>query len=250
MFVVRSVPVAVVLAMCATAADARAEPPIVLDDGPSDIEAHLGDEAVAKADPSATTRLAAPVIDEAPSERPTPLSVDYAQYGIGIGADILLEPGPLCPTGASTPCIIESGGGVMVRGGYRPSGPWYFGGAYGFSKLDSNNLFRLGILQQLRGEARYFVDFGSRVVPYLHWGLGTVLYGNEWRADTGGFLAVAGGGVEFELTRFAVIGLSVLYQPTVLVGYTDDTGQARETGISQFFRLELNVELRSELGRE
>lgn len=250
MAVARTVSAAVFLATLASAADARADTPLRPVDEPTWELDRLTDNAVAKADPSATTRLEPPTIDEPPSERPTPLSVDYAQYGIGIGADILLEPGPLCPTGASTPCIIESGGGVMVRGGYRPSGPWYFGGAYGFSKLDSNNLFRLGILQQLRGEARYFVDFGSRVVPYFHWGLGTLLYGNEWSADTGGFLAVAGGGVEFELTRFAVIGLSVLYQPTVLVGYTDDTGQARETGISQFFRLELNVELRSELGRE
>ena len=182
--------------------------------------------------------------------RPTPLEVDYAQYGLGLGGDLSLTSGPICPAKAKTPCILGSGGGLAIRGGYRPSGPWYFGGAYQFSKLDSNNLFRLGIFQQLRGEMRYFVDLGSRVTPYVEWGAGGVIYGNEWGADTGGAEALAGGGIEFEITRFAVVGLHLAYEPVLLAGYLDTTGQQRTTGISQFLRMELTVELRSELGRE
>ena len=182
--------------------------------------------------------------------RPSPLQVDYAQYGLGLGGDINLTSGRICPPGAFTPCILGSGGGLGIRGGYRPSGPWYFGAAYQFSKLDSNNLFRVAIFQQLRGEMRYFVDFGSRVTPYVEWGVGGVMYGNEWGADTGGAMAMAGGGIEFEITRFALVGLDISYDPVLLAGYTDTTGQKRETGISQFLRLELRVELRTELGRE
>lgn len=182
--------------------------------------------------------------------RPTPLEVDYAQYGLGLGGELNLSQGPICPAKAATPCILGSGGGLAIRGGYRPSGPWYFGGAYQFSKLDSNNLFRLGIFQQLRGEMRYFIDLGSRVTPYVEWGLGGAIYGNEWGADTAGALALAGGGIEFEITRFAVIGLQLAYEPVLLAGYTDTTGQRRDTGITQFLRMELRVELRTELGRE
>ncbi len=191
-----------------------------------------------------------PALEAKRERRPSPLQVDYAQYGLGLGGDINLTSGRICPPGAFTPCILGSGGGLGIRGGYRPSGPWYFGAAYQFSKLDSNNLFRLGIFQQLRGEMRYFVDFGSRVTPYVEWGVGGVIYGNEWGADTGGAMAMAGGGIEFEITRAALVGLDMSYDPVLLAGYTDTTGQKRETGISQFLRLELRVELRTELGRE
>ncbi len=172
------------------------------------------------------------------------------QYGIGLGGDANLTSGRICPPGAFTPCILGSGGGLAIRGGYRPSGPWYFGGAYQFAKLDSNNQYRLAIFQQLRGEMRYFIDFGSRVTPYVQWGVGGVWYGNEWGASTGGAAVQGGGGMEFEITRFALVGLDIAYVPVLLAGYTDTTGQKRETGISQFMRFELTIELRTELGRE
>ena len=82
---------------------------------------------------------------EAPPSRddeaePSPLEVDYIQYGVAIAAELPVETGGICPSDAVAPCIIGIGGGPVLRGGYRPSGPWYFGGAYQFSKLDSNNL--------------------------------------------------------------------------------------------------------------
>jgi hypothetical protein len=182
--------------------------------------------------------------------RPSPLQVDYAQYGLAIGGDFDLSSGAICPSNEITPCIIGSGGGFALRGGYRPAGPWYFGAAYQFSKLDSNNLFRLGTFQQVRFEMRYFLDFGSRITPYLEWGAGGCIYGNLFGADTGGAVLRGGGGMEVEITRFAVVGLGLAYQPVLLVGYTDTTKQKRDTGITQFMHLEVTIELRTELGRE
>ncbi len=217
---------------------------------PTSSEGATAKTAPSKSNGTPSGSSADPAVQAKRERRPSPLQVDYAQYGLGLGGDINLTSGRICPPGAFTPCILGSGGGLGIRGGYRPSGPWYFGAAYQFSKLDSNNLFRLGIFQQLRGEMRYFVDFGSRVTPYVEWGVGGVIYGNEWGADTGGAMAMAGGGIEFEITRFALVGLDMSYDPVLLAGYTDTTGQKRETGISQFLRLELRVELRTELGRE
>ena len=65
------------------------------------------------------------------------------------------------------PCILGSGGGLAIRAGYRNPGPWYIGGAYEFTKMDSSNLYRLGIFQQLRFEMRYLLDTGYRASPYL-----------------------------------------------------------------------------------
>lgn len=189
----------------------------------------------------------APAVDE---DRPTPLLVDYAQYGVAFAGDLIAEPGPLCPADAPTPCIIGAGGGPVLRGGYRPSGPWYIGGAYQFAKLDSNNLYRLGILQQLRAEMRYFIDLGSRFTPYATWALGGIIYGNEFSAETGGVMTFVGAGVEFEVSRFAVIGLNAAYEPMLFVGFDDTAGQTRDTGVAHFAHIEFVIELKTELGRE
>jgi hypothetical protein len=191
-----------------------------------------------------------PALRKHPEGRPTPLQVDYVQYGLAMGGDFDLASGGICPREAVTPCIIGSGGGFALRGGYRPAGPWYFGAAYQFSKLDSNNLFRLGTFQQLRGEMRYFLDIGSRIVPFFEWGAGGCIYGNLFGADTGGGVLQAGAGMQFEITRFVMVGLSLAYQPALLVGYTDTTGQKRDTGVTHFLHFEIMIELRTELGRE
>jgi len=201
------------------------------------------DLGAARADP--------PPVDEAPdTTQPSALEVDYAQYGVALAAEIPVEPGGICPERATVPCIIGLGGGPVLRGGYRPAGPWYFGGAYQFSKLDSNNLYRLGILQQLRGEMRYFVYTGSRVSPYVTWGLGGMVYGNEFGVETGGVSAFFGGGFEFEVSRAAIVGANIVYRPVLLAGYTDAAGLDRSTGIVQFLHLEFLLELRTELHRE
>jgi hypothetical protein len=182
--------------------------------------------------------------------KPPPLHVEYLQYGVAIAANARLASGATCPDQADTPCILGGGGGLVVRLGWRPPGPWYWGAAYEFAKMDSGNLYRLGILQQLRGETRYMPDTGLRVQPYVSGGLGGFVYGNEWGVETGGAAASVGGGFEFEVTRFALVGVGLSYVPILIVGWTDTANQERSTSVAQFLRLELVFELRSELSRE
>lgn len=185
--------------------------------------------------------------------RPPPLHVEYAQYGVALNAEINIDAGATCrddgPGGGFVPCILGSGGGLSIRGGYRSPGPWYLGGAYEFTKMDSSNLYRLGIFQQLRAELRYLPDIGYRAAPYFTAGLGGVAYGNEWGVETGGAQISLGAGVEMELSRLAVIGVSITYKPVLLAGWTDTAGHERDTGIAQFLGLEFLLEVRTELGR-
>ncbi|MCC6521147.1 MAG: hypothetical protein IT373_00665 [Polyangiaceae bacterium] len=194
----------------------------------------------------------APEVDTAPDHpKPPPLHVDYASWGVGIVVDGLLAAGPVCRSdeGQSPPCIVGSGGGLSLRGGYRSPGPWYVGGAYQFTKTDSSNLYRLGIMQQLRAEMRYMLDMGYRVAPYATWGLGGVVYGNEFGVETGGGALFGGIGAELQLTRLAMLGIVLCYQPTVFAGWTDTAGYRRDPGMSHYLRFELQFELRSELSR-
>jgi hypothetical protein len=159
------------------------------------------------------------------------------------------SPGATCGSDVRPPCILGSGGGLVIRGGYRSPGPWYIGGAYEFTKMDSGNLYRLGIFQQIRAELRYLIDFGSRATPYLGWGVGGLLYGNEWGVETGGALVFIGGGVEVEVSRVALIGVGIVYRPALIAGWQDTAGIERPTGIAQFFGIDLQLAVRTELGR-
>ncbi|WP_437940250.1 hypothetical protein [Sorangium sp. So ce341] len=182
--------------------------------------------------------------------RPPPLHVEYAQYGVALVAEISLDPGAVCPrSGPLYSCILGSGGGLAIRGGYRSPGPWYFGGAYQFTKMDSSNLYRLGIFQQLRAEMRYMPDIGYRAAPYFSAGIGGVVYGNEWGVETGGALIFGGVGVELEVSRRAVLGVSCVYRPVLIAGWKDTANYERGTGIAQFVGFELLLEVRTELGR-
>ncbi len=177
------------------------------------------------------------------------------QYGVSFATETALSPGATCPDPEAAPvppkpCILGSGGGLAIRGGYRNPGPWYIGGAYEFTKMDSSNLYRLGIFQQLRAEMRYMPDIGYRASPYLQWGAGAVFYGNEWGAETGGGLLFAGFGVEIELSRLAVAGLGLVYRPTLLAAWKDTAGQERPLGVAQFIGVDLILEVRSVLGRQ
>lgn len=200
------------------------------------------------------------------SARPPPLHLEYAQYGVAIAMEFDLDSARACPSknlalrrtaGAAPspaivpakPCILGSGGGLVIRGGYRSPGPWYVGGAYEFVRMDSSNLYRLGIFQQLRAELRYLPDLGSRVAPYVTTGLGGFAYGNEWGAETGGAIGFAGAGIEAEVSRVALLGLALVYRPAVIAAWTDTADQHRSTALIQFLALELTLELRSEFGR-
>lgn len=190
----------------------------------------------------------APVIEpEAP--RPPPLHIDYVTYGVAISGDFLVAAGATCRVD-SVPCILGSGGGLVLRGGYRSPGPWWVGGAYQFSTTDSSNLYRLGTLQQLRAEMRYSLDLGYRTSPYATWGLGGVVYGNEFGVETGGGTGFLGVGFEMQLSRLAMLGGAAYYQPMVFAAFQDTAGFERDTGVAHYIRIELQVELRSELTRD
>jgi hypothetical protein len=186
--------------------------------------------------------------DEAP-----PSSSHYIQYGVAITGEAMASDGDVCQDGP-TPCIIGSGGGLAIRVGYRSRGPWYTGGAYEFARLDASNLLRPAILQQLRAETRYYPERGKRLVPYGTAGVGAALYGNEWGWDTGGVIATAGAGLEFQITQATVIGAALTYRPLLLRGWTDSAGERRADrflgfGFAHFIGLELVLEVREPLPR-
>jgi len=197
------------------------------------------------------------------SQRPPPNNVEYFQYGVAVALEKLASGGDVCPTPTTTtgeisktptPCILGSGGGLAIRMGYRSRGPWFLGGAYEFTRMDSGNLLRLGILQQLRGEARYYLDAGNRTTPYGTLGFGAVFYGNEWKVSSGGAMLTAGLGLEFRITQSTVIGLALGYRGFLFHNWTDSTGQVRADqylgfGFAHTVGLEFILELRSPLAR-
>ena len=188
------------------------------------------------------------------SQRPPPNNTEYFQYGVGLAVEQLASGGDVCPARATTPCILGSGGGLAIRMGYRSRGPWYLGGAYEFSRQDSSNLLRLAILQQLRGEARYYLDAGNRLTPYAAAGFGGVFYGNEWNVSTAGPTLSAGLGLEFQVTQSTVIGGSLNYRAFLLHAWKDSTGQDRADrylgfGLAHMLGFELTLELRDPLAR-
>lgn len=188
------------------------------------------------------------------SQRPPPNNVEYFQYGVAVAVEKVLSGGDVCPTAAKTPCILGSGGGLAIRMGYRSRGPWYLGGAYEFTRMDSANLLRLAILQQLRGELRYYLEAGNRLTPYAVAGFGAAVYGSEWDVSTLGPTASLGLGLEFQVTQSTVIGMAAGYRGFLLRRWTDGAGEDRANGAFGFglahtIGLELTLELRSPLAR-
>lgn len=181
-------------------------------------------------------------------------SLDYFQYGVALAAEVSAHGGDVCPSNSPTPCILGSGGGLALRAAFRSSGPWLAGGAYEFSRHESSNLLRLAILQQLRGEVRYYLDRGARTTPYGALGAGLTAYGPEWGMDTGGLVVAGGGGLEFQISQSTVVGCAAMYRALLLRGFTDSAGQNRSDrylgfGLAHFVGLELVFEIREPLPR-
>lgn len=193
----------------------------------------------------------------APAEAPlgpSPASFDHFQYGGALTAETVPSAGDVCPREAVQPCILQGGGGLAIRAGYRSRLPWYIGGAYEFSRHDSSNLLVLPILQQIRAEGRYYWDRGQRLLPYATAALGLALYGDEWGAETAGAVGGLGLGFEFQVTPELVVGGGLAYRPLLLRAWTDSAGQRRADSIAGFglahlASLELGIELRDPLPR-
>jgi hypothetical protein len=177
----------------------------------------------------ATMMICPPAKAVGDSPSPPPSSFHYLQYGVAFAAETVASAGDICPS-VTAPCILGSGFGPAIRVGYRSRGNWYVGGAYEFSRQDPASLLRLAILQQLRGEARYYLLLGRRMAPYAIGAVGGVLYGNEWGAETGGVGLSLGAGLEYQLSESALLGAALVYRALVLRGWTDGAGVRRADG--------------------
>jgi hypothetical protein len=175
---------------------------------------------------------------------PPPSQVVYFQYGVAFTANQVLAAGPMC-NDLSKPCILGSGGGVIIRGGWRSSGPLYLGGAYELTKQDPNKLYRIAMLQQARFEARYYVPTYRVVEPYASASLGVIGYGNEWAVDTYGGTGSLGAGIEYQITQTTVVGVGLTYRLAYMRGFVDTAGTNREAGVAQMLGLDILLEQRA-----
>jgi hypothetical protein len=174
---------------------------------------------------------------------PPPTNIVYLQYGVAFTAEVVTAAGPICDN-VFVPCILGPGGGIAIRAGWRDTGPVYLGGAYELSKQDPQKLLRLAILQQVRGEGRYYLVSGKTTEPYLAGGAGVAGYGNEWGVDTWGPTVAVGGGVEAQITRRTVVGIAINYRFIYFQKFQDSSGADRHAGISQLFGLDFVLEQR------
>ena len=164
----------------------------------------------------------------------------FLQYGVALSIEAVASPGPICPAVAN--CILGSGGGVGVRVGWRPSDFLYIGGAYEMSKQEPNQLYLLGILQQVRGEMRRYFPTGRETMPFAVVGLGMHGYGNEWGVDTWGPSATVGGGIEIELGRPLALELTLAYRPMYFQAWVDSSTLSHDAGVAHFVGLEIALE--------
>jgi hypothetical protein len=181
----------------------------------------------------------------AQSTIPPAVGNPFVQYGVAFTSEIVVTPGPMCASGSSVPCILGSGGGIVFpRIGWRSSGPWYFGGAYEISKQDANTLYQLAILQQLRGEARYYFLSGQVMNPFLGGSAGIAGYGNEWKIDTFGPTGSVTLGVEAQVARGTVVGFALNYRLIYFRSFVDSAGLSRDGSLAQLFGLDIQLEVR------
>jgi hypothetical protein len=174
---------------------------------------------------------------------PPPTDVVFLQYGVAFTAEVVTSAGALCDN-EGVPCVLGSGGGIALRAGWRGAGPLYLGGAYEVSKQDPNKLYRLALLQQARGEGRWYFLTARDLEPYVTAGAGVAGYGDEWSVDTWGLGGFLGGGVEAQITRRTVVGIALSYRAYSLSSFTDTSGAARSGGVAQLIGLELLLEQR------
>ncbi|HZU84321.1 MAG TPA: hypothetical protein VE987_15435 [Polyangiaceae bacterium] len=186
-----------------------------------------------------------PIAPEPAGPPPPPSERSYLQYGVALVAEIVASPGPACAAGPN--CILGSGGGMVARAGWRPTEALYIGGAYEMTKQDPHQLYRLAILQQLRGEVRWYFPTGRESSPFLLFGAGVSGYGNDWLpVDTSGPNGTLGGGLELQLGG-PVLVLSLAYRPTYLHSWVDSSTIEHDAGIAHFVSFEAAIEAQDNL---
>ena len=214
------------------------------------IAATLGAVAVATSAFVAVTARAQssqPDDDASAASTASPSKTTFLQYGVAFTAEFA-TPGSFCRD-PQLDCVLGSGGGIAGRAGWRSAGPWYFGGAYELSKQDPTKLYQLAILQQLRGEVRYYIDTGRDIEPFASAGVGLAGYGNEWAISTWGPEAFAALGLEVQTSSGPLIGFAVGYRPIWLQQLTVSSGgdQSRGPGFAHMIGIDLTLEARDPL---
>jgi hypothetical protein len=203
--------------------------------------ARADDSSTAAALPTVATAPAATASE--PRAAPPPSGHAYIQYGVALAAETVVSSGAICSLVAN--CIFGSGGGLLVRVGWRPNDNFFLGGMYEVSKQDPDQLYRLGILQQLRAEGRRYFSTGREVTPFVLLGAGVGAYGNEWTVDTWGPTGTLGGGIEVSLGG-PVLLVSAAYRPMYFQSWVVADNQL-ETGIVHFVGLDVAVEAKDRL---
>ena len=176
---------------------------------------------------------------------PPPAGNPFIQYGVAFTTEIVASAGAMCPANSTVPCALGSGGDIVFpRIGWRSSGAWYLGGAYELSKQDGNTLYQLAILQQLRGEARYYFLNGHVLAPYLGGSAGIAGYGNEWAINTFGPDGGITLGLEAQVSRGTVVGLALNYRVIYFRSFVDSADDTRAASVAQLFGLDIQLEVR------
>jgi hypothetical protein len=175
---------------------------------------------------------------------PAPSRFSYLQYGVALVAEAVASAGSICALVEN--CIFGTGGGLVARLGWRPSDELYIGGAYEVSKQDPQQLYRLGILQQVRAEGRRYFPTGREIAPFVLVGAGLAGYGNEWSIDTWGPSGTLGGGIEMELGG-PVLVLSLAYRPMYFHEWVVASTNDLQSGIAHFVGIDVSVEAKDRL---
>lgn len=176
---------------------------------------------------------------------PPPSGHAYVQYGVALAAETVISSGAICSLVPNN-CVFGLGGGLAVRVGWRPNDELYVGGVYEVSKQDPNQLYPLGILQQVRAEGRRYFLTGREVTPFLLVGAGVAGYGNEWSVDTWGPTGTVGGGIEVGLGG-PVLLVSAAYRPMYFRSWVIPTDNQLQSGIVHFVGLDVAVEAKDRL---
>jgi hypothetical protein len=171
----------------------------------------------------------------------------FLQFGVAFTTEFVAGGDALCNASSKVvpQCILGSGAGlVFPRVGWRSRGHWYIGGAYEFSKQDASTVYLLPILQQLRGEARFYFFEGSVWTPFIEGSLGVAGYGNEWTVDAYGPAVSLALGAEAQLSQNTVVGVTLGARALHFSSFVDSAGDEREAGFTQLIGLNLLLEAR------
>ncbi len=138
----------------------------------------------------------------------------------------------LCPS--SGDCVLGVGGGVGAIIERR----WPFGPAVGLGYellfFDANGVFEVGVLQELRAQARYRFLQLSLFHPFVGGGVGALVFGDSFEVSTAGASILAFVGVEVELTEVFSVSLSVPVRVFWVETFTSDRDSVRRAEDTAF----------------